>query len=84
LAAIGIVASLMVYMSAQFVGGARILQEITGVPYVWLVIIFAGIVAFYTSVGGFRADAISDALQGVIMLFGGVVLWIAVLAATGA
>jgi sodium/pantothenate symporter len=42
LAAIGIVASLMVYMSAQFVGGARILQEITGVPYVWLVIIFAG------------------------------------------
>ena len=39
--------------------------------------------AFYTSVGGFRADAISDALQGVIMLFGGVVLWIAVLAATG-
>jgi sodium/pantothenate symporter len=83
LAAIGIVASLMVYMSAQFVGGARILQEITGVPYIWLVIIFAGIVAFYTSVGGFRADAISDALQGVIMLFGGVVLWIAVLAATG-
>jgi sodium/pantothenate symporter len=53
------------------------------VPYIWLVIIFAGIVAFYTSVGGFRADAISDALQGVIMLFGGVVLWIAVLAATG-
>src|SRR5918998_4468763 len=83
LASIGIVASLMVYMSAQFVGGARILQEITGVPYVWLVIIFAGIVAFYTSVGGFRADAISDALQGVIMLFGGVVLWIVVLAATG-
>ncbi len=46
LASIGIVASLMVYMSAQFVGGARILQEITGVPYVWLVIIFAGMVAF--------------------------------------
>jgi sodium/pantothenate symporter len=83
LASIGIVASLMVYMSAQFVGGGRILQEVTGIPYTWVVIIFAGIVAFYTSVGGFRADAISDALQGVIMLFGGVVLWIVVLAATG-
>ena len=83
LAAIGIVTSLMVYMSAQFVGGGRILQEVTGIPYTWVVIIFAGMVAFYTSVGGFRADAISDALQGVIMLLGGVVLWIAVLSATG-
>jgi sodium/pantothenate symporter len=83
LAAIGIVASLMVYMSAQFVGGGRILQEVTGIPYTWVVIIFAGMVAFYTSVGGFRADALSDMLQGVIMLFGGVVLWVAVLSATG-
>jgi sodium/pantothenate symporter len=83
LAAIGIVASLMVYMSAQFVGGGRILEAVTGVPYTWVVIIFAGMVAFYTSVGGFRADTLSDALQGVIMLFGGVILWVAVLSATG-
>lgn len=83
LASLGIVASLMVYMSAQFVGGGRILEAVTGIPYVWVVVIFAGIVAFYTSVGGFRADALSDTLQGVIMLVGGVILWIAVLSATG-
>jgi len=83
LASIGIVASLMVYMSAQFVGGARILEAITGVPYIWVIIIFAGMVAFYTSVGGFRADTLSDAVQGVIMLLGGVILWIAVLSTTG-
>jgi sodium/pantothenate symporter len=74
----------MVYMSAQFVGGGRILEAVTGVPYTWVVIIFAGMVAFYTSVGGFRAGAISHAVQDVIMLVGGVILWIAALSATGA
>jgi sodium/pantothenate symporter len=83
LASIGIVGFLMAYMVAQFVGGARILEAITGVSYTVLIVVFAGVVTLYTAFGGFLADAISDTVQGIIMLLGGVALWVAVLSVTG-
>ncbi|MQA88227.1 MAG: sodium/pantothenate symporter [Streptosporangiales bacterium] len=83
LASLGIVVFLMVYMVAQFTGGARILQAVTGIPYTALVVIFAGVVALYTAFGGFLADAVSDTVQGLIMLLGGVVLWAAIFASIG-
>jgi sodium/pantothenate symporter len=83
LASIGIVVFLTSYMVAQFTGGARVIQALTGVPYVWVVIISAGVVTIYTALGGFLADAVSDTVQGLIMLVGGVVLWVAILSAVG-
>lgn len=83
LASIGIVGFLLAYMVAQFVGGARILEAITGVPYSVLIVVFAAVVTLYTGFGGFLADAISDTVQGLIMLVGGVALWVAVLSVTG-
>ncbi|WP_109471561.1 sodium/pantothenate symporter [Ornithinimicrobium cavernae] len=82
-ASLGIVLFLVAYMVAQFVGGARLLVSITGVSYPVLIVAFAGVVALYTGFGGFMADAISDTVQGVIMLAGGVVLWVAVLVVLG-
>ncbi|MGH3097692.1 MAG: sodium/pantothenate symporter [Streptosporangiales bacterium] len=82
-ASVGVVLFLMAYMVAQFVGGARVLQPVTGVPYTWLVIIFAGVVAIYTCFGGFLADAFSDTAQGIIMLLGGIALWIAIFVVIG-
>lgn len=83
LASIGIIIFLMAYMVAQFTGGGRIIQAITGIPYVWVVVIAAGVLTLYTALGGFLADAVSDTLQGIIMLVGGVVLWIVILTAVG-
>lgn len=83
IASVGIVGFLLAYMVAQFVGGARVLEAITGVPYSVLIVVFAAVVTLYTAFGGFLADAISDTVQGVIMLLGGVVLWAAVLSVTG-
>ncbi|MFL0576510.1 sodium/pantothenate symporter [Brevibacterium luteolum] len=83
LTSICMVIFLVAYMVAQFVGGARVLESITGINYVVLVIIFAGVVALYTAFGGFLAAAFTDAAQGVIMLLGGVALWIVVLTAVG-
>lgn len=60
---VGVVVFLVAYMVAQFVGGARILGTITGVPYWALVVIFAGLVAVYTAFGGFLAAAFTDAAQ---------------------
>lgn len=81
--ALGMVIFLVAYMVAQFVGGARVLQSITGIPYWVLVVAFAGMVALYTSFGGFLAAAFTDAAQGIVMLLGGVALWVVVLTAIG-
>lgn len=83
LTAVCMVIFLVSYMVAQFVGGARVLESITGINYYVLVIIFAGVVALYTAFGGFLAAAFTDAAQGIIMLLGGVALWIVVLTAVG-
>ncbi|MED3549912.1 sodium/pantothenate symporter [Cytobacillus praedii] len=73
---IGIIIFISAYMVAQFVGGARILESITGLPYKSGLIIFGLAVVLYTVYGGFRAVAITDAIQGIIMILGGVLLWI--------
>jgi sodium/pantothenate symporter len=73
---IGVILFISAYMVAQFVGGARILESITGLPYKTGLIIFGLAVVLYTVYGGFRAVAITDAIQGVIMILGGILLWI--------
>lgn len=64
---------------AQFVGGARLFETVTGHSYVVGLIIFSGVVTAYTSFGGFRAVAITDAIQGVIMLLATGVLFYVIL-----
>lgn len=73
---IGIIIFISAYMVAQFVGGARILEAITGLPYEAGLIFFGVAVVAYTAYGGFRAVALTDAIQGIIMILGGVILWI--------
>lgn len=83
LTAVCMVVFLVAYMSAQFVGGSRVLEAITGIPFSVLVIVFAGMVALYTAVGGFLAASYTDAAQGILMLLGGAALWVAVLSLVG-
>ena len=82
-ASVGVVAFLVAYMVPQFVGGARVLQAVTGVDYTTLLLTFAVVVLLYTAFGGFLADAISDTFQGLLMLLGGVAVWVVLLAALG-
>ncbi|EGL83834.1 sodium/pantothenate symporter [Caldalkalibacillus thermarum TA2.A1] len=74
--ALGIIIFIGAYMVAQFVGGARILEAITGLPYHVGLLIFGLTVVLYTAIGGFRAVAVTDAIQGIMMIVGGVLLWI--------
>lgn len=64
---------------AQFVGGARLFESVTGYPYIVGLIIFSSVVIAYTSFGGFRAVAITDAIQGIIMLIATGVLFFVIL-----
>lgn len=70
-------------MSAQWVGGARLIETLTGLNYLTALFIFALSVLFYVVVGGFRAVALTDAVQGSIMFIGTLVLLIAVIIAGG-
>ncbi len=70
-------------MTAQFIGGARLFEAITGLSYLWGLGIFACTVILYTTVGGFRAVALTDALQGLVMILGTAAMIFGVASAAG-
>lgn len=57
-------------MIAQFMGGATLIETVTGLPYWAALAIFALVVILYTSFGGFTAVVITDTIQGIVMLIG--------------
>ncbi len=57
-------------MIAQFMGGATLIETVTGLPYWVSLAIFALVVILYTAFGGFTAVVITDTIQGIIMLVG--------------
>lgn len=70
-------------MVAQFVGGAKLFESVTGYSYVIGLLIFGIVVISYTTVGGFRGVAITDAICGVMMIVGIVILAAGILIAGG-
>lgn len=70
-------------MVAQFIGGARLFETITGFPYLAGLIIFGITVVIYTSVGGFKAVALTDGIQGVVMIGATLALMIGTIRAGG-
>ena len=70
-------------MVAQFVGGAKIFEAVTGYSYITGLVLFGLVIVIYTTVGGFRGVAITDTLCAIAMLIGMVVLLIGVLKAGG-
>ncbi|NPV70707.1 MAG: sodium/panthothenate symporter [Firmicutes bacterium] len=82
LASISIVAFLMASMTAQWVGAARVLQAV-GMSYELGLAIFAITLLIYVTVGGFRAVALTDALQGMVMLVGTIAIIIGAVSAGG-
>ncbi len=69
----------MAAMLAQFIGGARVFQAVTGYSYEAGLILFGLTVVAYTTVGGFRAVVLTDAVQGLVMLGASVVVLAGVL-----
>ena len=81
--AIAIIIFLFASMTAQWVGGARLIESLTGMTYTASLVIFAVTVLIYVIIGGFRAVALTDAMQGSIMIIGTVILLIATILAGG-
>ncbi|MGM8365682.1 sodium/pantothenate symporter [Virgibacillus sp. W0181] len=70
-------------MAAQWIGGARLIESLTGLSYTAALFIFAISILIYVTIGGFRAVALTDAIQGTIMFVGTLILLIAVIVAGG-
>lgn len=58
------------YVSAQFAACGKAFKGFLGVPHMYGVLLGMVIVSFYTVAGGFFAVAWSDLVQGLLMLFG--------------
>ncbi|WP_042350469.1 sodium/pantothenate symporter [Bacillus massiliigorillae] len=83
LSAASIIIFLFSAMAAQWVGGARLIESLTGLSYTTALFIFAVSVLVYVIIGGFRAVALTDAVQGTVMLFGTIILLVATVIAGG-
>lgn len=83
LAAVIILLFFMAMMVAQFVGGAKLFESVTGYSYVIGLAIFGIVVISYTTLGGFRGVAVTDAICGVMMIVGIVILTAGLLVAGG-
>ena len=70
-------------MVAQFVGGAKLFEAVTGYSYVIGLVVFGLVVVIYTAVGGFRGVAVTDALCAIAMLVGMFILLVGILKAGG-
>lgn len=64
---VGIVVFLGCYVVAQFVGGARLFETMTGLPYGFGLTLFAIVVLVYAAFGGIRGVSLAIVVQGLIM-----------------
>ncbi len=63
------------YIAGQTVGMATIFESIMNLPFLWGAILGTFIVMIYISTGGAYADIVTDALQGLLMIFFGIVVF---------
>jgi len=64
------------YMVSIYKGAGNLLQTMLPISYLEGLLITAVIVALYTAIGGFRAVVTTDIIQGFIMLFGAILLFL--------
>ena len=74
---------LIPYTAGVYKGISTLFEMGFGIPYQWCVIIMAALTAVYVILGGYKATALNDFVQGIIMLFGIVAVILAVLATKG-
>ena len=74
---------LIPYTAGVYKGISTLFEMGFGIPYEYCVIIMAILTAVYVILGGYKATAMNDFIQGIIMLFGILAVIIAVLNAQG-
>lgn len=70
---------LIPYTASLYNGLSRLFESAFGIDYVYCVIGMAVLTGVYVIIGGYMATAINDFIQGIIMLFGIVIVILSVL-----
>ncbi len=71
------------YVAAQMVATGKAFEGFTGLNYTQGVLLGSGVIIAYTLVGGYKAVAWTDLVQGLLMLFGLILLPIVAINAAG-
>ena len=74
---------LIPYTAGVYKGISTLFEMGFGIPYEYCVVVMAVLTAFYVILGGYKATAMNDFIQGIIMLFGIVIVIAAVLNTRG-
>lgn len=83
MAALVMVAFFCSTMVAQFVGAAKLFEAVTGFSYVTGLSLFGLIVVVYTTIGGFKGVAVTDACCAIAMIVGMCILMGGMMSAGG-
>ena len=74
---------LIPYTAGVYKGISTLFEMGFGIPYEYCVVIMAALTAVYVILGGYKAKAMNDFIQGIIMLFGIIAVIVAVLNVQG-
>ena len=74
---------LIPYTAGVYKGISTLFEMGFGIPYEYCVVIMAALTAVYVILGGYKATAMNDFIQGIIMLFGIIAVIVAVLNVQG-
>lgn len=70
---------LLAAMSGQWIGGAKLISTLLGIEYKIGIVIISVIILFCVILGGLRSILITDVIQGIIMIFATIVLFISII-----
>ncbi|WP_410521849.1 sodium:solute symporter family transporter, partial [Borreliella garinii] len=65
----------MFLISAQLIGGAKLIEVFLGINYIAGLLLFALLIFIYVFFGGFKAVAYTDLIQGFLMIVSSVILF---------
>jgi len=73
--------SILIFMlglaASQMMGGARVIEAITGIQYTYALIIFSIVILIYSIFGGIRGVGFATLIQGIVMTIGVLLLFFA-------
>lgn len=64
---------------AEFTGGSRVIQSMSGIPFSWSLLAFGGIITLYTALGGLKGVVTVAIFQGAMMTLAALILVVAYL-----
>lgn len=71
---IAILVALISSAVAEFIGGSRVIQSMTGIPFEYSLIAFGVIITLYTALGGLKGVSAVGILQGFVMTVASLIL----------